>query len=471
MYSDTRTSADLPLDVSSRVRGLLALVSEIKDRVSKYPVLNSLVSDYEEMAKGYILLFETSLGASARKSAQDKWLKRHEMLDKLTREWHLIYSLACAVEVGSSHLEQFMPYVNQAVEDIGLAGAGEDLLLIPVFGEAFSLVKISYSSSNIAILNLPISVIHSPWELSVIWHEMAGLKVVEIREKIAAFLKAHPHQEDILSAPDPLITNGKLVADLFRHIANNDELDKPFLAQVRAALAPPDSSEEAQARPWSQDWFEQLYEDACSVLAFGEEFVSVLEKILSRQERKLTADRKHPDIKTRLQVAHRLLALQNGDTSAPTTNAERLTDELLWKFIQQTRNDPVAALPVAYTKANMTATRQDLLGAMRDFNTNFGNLDEGTIHEQPIDLGPMSDFADRPSQSAKSYVPDDFRTSHVRGRLDMLFEDKSVEGLLKKPFSPSDELYFYEHTADDWGLMYIGSSNHGGHYVVHWSHA
>jgi hypothetical protein len=135
------------------------------------------------------------------------------------------------------------------------------------------------------------------------------------------------------------------------------------------------------------------------------------------------------------------------------------------------RNDAVAALPVAYAKAGMSATRQELLDAMRDFNASFGSLNEDTIHELPIDLSPMSDFADRPSQSAKSYSPEEFRTTRVSGRLDELFEDKSVEGLLKRPFSPSDELNFYEHAADDWRIMYIGSSTHGGHYVIHWSHA
>lgn len=465
------TSAVLPLDVSSRVQGLLAHVAEIRDRVDAYPVLNSLIRDYQEMAKRYILLFESSLGASNRKSAQDRWLKRHEMLDKLTREWHLIFSIASAVELGSSYLERFQPYVKQAIEDIGLSDDGRDFLLIPVFGEAFSLVKIRYSSSNIVVLNLPISVIHSPWELSVIWHEMAGLKVVEIRDKIKAFLKAHPQQADILSGDNPVVSSGKVVAELFSRISNGQELDEPFLAQVKAAMNKDGSSEAIQTGAWSQDWFEQLYEDACSVFAFGDEFVEVLRKILSRQERKLTADRKHPDLATRLQVARRLLALQNGDAPPPATNAERLTDELLWVFIQQTRNDPVASLPVAYAKARMTATRQELLDAMRDFNASFGNLNEDTIHELPIDLSPMSDFADRPSQSAKSYIPEESRTTRVQGRLDKLFEDKSVEGLLKRPFSPSDELYFYEHAADDWRIMYIGSSTHGGHYVIHWSHA
>jgi hypothetical protein len=44
-------------------------------------------------------------------------------------------------------------------------------------------------------------------------------------------------------------------------------------------------AEAIQTGAWSQDWFEQLYEDACSVFAFGEEFVEVLRKILGRQER------------------------------------------------------------------------------------------------------------------------------------------------------------------------------------------
>ena len=75
---------------------------------------------------------------------------------------------------------------------------------------------------------------------------------------------------------------------------------------------------------WSQDWFEQLYEDACSVFAFGKDFVSVLEKILSRQARKLTADLKHPDLNTRLLVANRLLALGQGNAPAPQNDTERL---------------------------------------------------------------------------------------------------------------------------------------------------
>ncbi len=467
----SENSAVLPLDVSSRVRGLLSHVAEIRERVEAYPVLNSLIRDYQEMAKRYILLFELSLGASNRKGAQDRWLKRHEMLDKLTREWHLIFSIASAVELGSSYLERFQPYVKQAIEDIGLSDDGRDFLLIPVFGEAFSLVRIRYSSSNIVILNLPISVIHSPWELSVIWHEMAGLKVVELRDKIKAFLVAHPQQEDILSGEDPMLANGRLIADLFRRIANDEELEKPFLAQVKSAMNMDGGPEFMQSTAWSQDWFEQLYEDACSVFAFGEEFVEVLSKILSRQERKLTADRKHPDLATRLQVAHRLLALQNGEAPPPTTNAERLTDELLWAFIQQTKDDPVAALPVAYAKAGMSATRQELLNAMQDFNASFGNLNEGTINELPIDLGPMSDFADRPSQSGKSYIPEESRISRVSGRLDELFEDKSLEGLLKRPFSPSDELDFAGHAADQRGFMEVRSSTHGVHGVIHFSHS
>ncbi|MDX1377677.1 MAG: hypothetical protein R3307_02420, partial [Anaerolineales bacterium] len=188
---------NLPRDVSSRITGLLSLVDEIARRVSTDTILTELLKDFREMAREYVLLFEESLQKDSSLDAREKWLKRHEMLDKLTREWHLIYSLASAVELGSSHREQFQPYVNQAAEDIGLDDLKDNFLLIPLFGESFSLVRLSYSSSNIAILNLPVSVIHSPWELSVFWHEMAGLKVVEIRDHIKKFLEDHPQDNDI----------------------------------------------------------------------------------------------------------------------------------------------------------------------------------------------------------------------------------------------------------------------------------
>jgi hypothetical protein len=253
----------------------------------------------------------------------DKWLKRHEMLDKLTREWHLVYSLASSMELGSSFLAQYKPYVDQAIEDLGLPESGEDLLLIPVFGEKFSLVTFGYSSRNISILNLPVSVIHSPWELSVIWHEMAGLKVARTRGQITDFLKNYATRNHLRLPTRPGLPKSDILNQLFKRIENGETLDTHFLVDIRDFIMKGRRTQPGRVQLWSQDWFEQLYEDACSVLAFGDVFVPVLEKILRRQARKLTADWKHPDLDTRIQVARRLLALQKGNAPArsPMLNA------------------------------------------------------------------------------------------------------------------------------------------------------
>ncbi|HET9907041.1 MAG TPA: hypothetical protein VFQ23_10380, partial [Anaerolineales bacterium] len=397
------TGADLPVDVRSRVEALLSLVSDISKRMVQFPVLFDLIQDFHEMAKAYILLFEAKLKVADTMNPRDKWLKQHEMLDKLTKEWHLIYSLAAATELGSSFLGKFQPYVDQAASDIGLTDTRGDFLLIPNFGESFSLVTVGYSSSNIAILNLPISVIHSPWELSVIWHELAGLKVIKIREQIKNFLETYA-RENHLELPNSRKTSGNdLIAELFRRITEGRRLDKTFKLEVKKYLSSGNGAVQKQEEIWSQDWFEQLYEDACSVFAFGEEFVSVLKTILGRQARKLTADRKHPDLGTRIQVAKRLLALQKGSAPAPVTATDRLTDNLLWAFLNQKRTDLVSALPVAFLDpAGLPEVRRELVNQMQIFNETFGDLEGGTIHVTPFEFGSMylleQKASDRPTR-------------------------------------------------------------------------
>src|SRR5919109_1713946 len=147
----TKIGAALPVDVGSRLKSLFDLVSEVRKRVRPIPVLSDLLGDFQEMTREYTLLFEASLKGQTSREPRDKWLRRHEMLDKLTREWHVIYSLASSTELGSSFLSKFQPYVEQAVDDIGVAKAKKNFLLIPIFGESFSLVTVRYSTSNVAI--------------------------------------------------------------------------------------------------------------------------------------------------------------------------------------------------------------------------------------------------------------------------------------------------------------------------------
>jgi hypothetical protein len=374
--------------------------------------------------------------------------------------------------LGASALDDFQKYVDQAAQDIGLVDDQKDFLLIPTFGENFSLVTVAYSSSNVAILNLPISVIHSPWELSVIWHELAGLKVVRIRDQIRAFLEAYAQKNNLTVPERRSLPDSHLIIELFDRITNEKRLDKEFKKKVKDFLSAKDGGVLPQAELWSQDWFEQLYEDACSVFAFGKDFVSVLETILSRQAHRLTADRKHPDLKTRIRVAERLLALHQGNAPDPANVEERLTDNLLWAFIQEKQSDPVSALPVAFSNPReVPPVRQELIDAMRSFNEKFGSIANGTIHEEHFDFGPMLAIMEK--ASARQYaIPDEERTSRVEAKLLRLFSDASVEGLLNTPFSPTDEFDFATHTHPVVTALYLGphSSNHGGHYVFHFTH-
>jgi hypothetical protein len=445
----------------------------------QFPVLWDLLRDFETMAMSFIMLFEDRLKTSTALDAEQKWQLRHEVLDKLTREWHLIYSLAAAARLRSSFLSRFDDYIEQAIKDIGLTDARGELLLIPTFGENFSLVNVPYSSRNIAILNLPVSVVHSPWELSVIWHELAGLKVIKIRQKIEEFLP-----EPKRPGP-PLVFEPNLMDQLFQRIEDGTDLDAAFMQRVRDFLTAEDNVSPQPDEIWSRDWFEQLYEDACSVFAFGEEFVSVLHAILRRQEHRITADRKHPDLATRLAVARRLLALQKGNAPPPASHAERLTDTLLWRFIEQNRYDPVAALPVADADPErMPEVRRYLVDQMKDFNQTFGDLDGGTIYEEHFKFSEMVKFGDKASKEKDGFPPDQSAAARIEENLLERFGDDDVDHILDKPFSPEDELTFAEHThrsgrnegvrpqrKPKWPrlIMYI-NSNHGGHQVIHIRH-
>lgn len=473
----TRIGTRLPVDVGSRLESLLDLVTEVRKRVSPVQVLSDLVGDFQEMTREYILLFEASLNGQEAGEPREKWLRRHEMLDKLTREWHVIYSLTTSTELGSTFLARFQPYVEQAMKDIGVADPRKDFLLIPIFGESFSLVTVRYSASNVAILKLPISVIHSPWELSVIWHEMAGLKVSSIRTQIRRFLDDYA-KANRLKLPQHETQPGRdPITELFTRIRNDSSLDDDLLLQVKGFLSGRDGPGFQPDEIWSPDWFAQLYEDACSVLAFGDVFVPVLEKILGRQARKLTADRRYPDLDTRLQVARRLLVLKKeektpqGEKTEPRTPAETLTDKLLWAFLKQTRSDPVAGLPVAFSDSeDLPEIRRQLIADMEDFNTKFGDLSRG-IHEKetPLGVGAMAAFGESGVKQTTADIAD--RPALVKDKLLELFRDADLDGLLKRPFSPSDEVNYFEHSGtDDWQYMYINDSTHGAHTVYHFGH-
>jgi hypothetical protein len=117
--------------------------------------------------------------------------------------------------------------------------------------------------------------------------------------------------------------------------------------------------------------------------------------------------------------------------------------------------------------------RRTLIGDMKVYNEKFDQLQPGMISQTGFEFSPMMDFAQQASHSGRRFPSEVERNVLVRDRLSNIFPaDARIDDLLKIPFSPIDELDFATHTPDDtWQIMYIGSSTHGAHYVIHYSHA
>jgi len=456
----------LPLDVSSRLAGLASHIADIKPRVTQ-SALSELLMDFE----GTTMRFIDSCKNATATPPESRWIKLHEAVDKITKEWHLITELLAHIDLGSSYTKQFERYVDLAMKDIGLEYLKDRYLLIPTFGEYFSLTTFKYSP-DLAMLKLPVSVIKAPWERSVIWHEIAGVKVKKIGKLLSDHLDKFKEKNNIVGkeqAEDPFET-------LFDRILNNKVIDKNFRADLKPLIrrrlgVGTIGGRKRMPKTWTLDWLEQLFEDACSVLAFAEKedsFIFVLEKILSRNVNKLTDDQKHPDLSTRLEVANRLLENKRGTAKPSKSNNERLTDEVLWGFITKQKPGTPGYLPIAFEYYDdAQGTRKQLIEVMRDYKANFTN--------QPLVIDGMTtkldgEKAQKLLPAEQTYHPSQY--SQKPNQTSSIFENtkKSIEELLRVSLSEADEGDIKDHTHPDNGNTHqdMTINVHGRDHAVPW---
>lgn len=102
-----------------------------------------------------------------------------EALDKLVEEWERVYSFIAInpksdTKGTKEFLEHLTPIINTAIRDVGFNP--DSVRVIPQFGNAYSLGFFNYSDDFMA-LNVPLTKIKSPWEWTIFWHEIAGLRV------------------------------------------------------------------------------------------------------------------------------------------------------------------------------------------------------------------------------------------------------------------------------------------------------
>ena len=465
---DTSVLSGLPLDVYSRLESLFFHVRDIRNRETDR-IYGQLVEDFEATAVQLV----TACKAAVKNNPNVEVLKLHELVDKLTREWHTVTELIATVDLGESYLGQFQPYIQQATKDIGLSSAADQYILIPTFGEYFALTRFEYSTTSLAMLKLPLSALNAPWEWSVIWHEVAGLKVQKVKEALRQHWQNYADEKEI--SPPSEDENQVLLDTLFNRILTGKVIDSTLRAKLKPVLERVagngnSAAVEVVTEPiWSLDWLEQLFEDACSVLAFGEDFIFTFEKILSRTASKLTADRAHPDLPTRLKVANRLLALKNGSAPAPADVTERLTDELLWSFIKKQTAGSDGYLPVAFEKpGELPEIRRKLIDIMGEFKQAAG-----VLSPYPASLsGKVRDLlgSDRLQNTQAQPVAGFLMQNDLTRQLDKHSANSDLNALLEMELSHTDDLDITGHGSNSAHrnmYIYVHNQDHKIYYASH----
>lgn len=287
-------------DAQFRFKSLIDHVKLIENGIGGFPgaiALKSLAMHYDNMAT---TLFQHFTAALEQES--DPHLKitsKHKMVDKLIREWEFIYQLVANAKLLGSHLnttEEFS-WLNGilAVAQNDLNYGQREFIIVPKITQRYALTHFRYAT-EFAALDVPVSSLNAPWEWSVLWHELAGRKIRDI-------LKADVHALEVPSVAEqqgPGHENARdLIEGLIGKLHNDLPVGYTFLKTIRQMLKLP-----LQPK-WSQDWEEELFEDACSVLTFGADFLPVLESILNRSAS--LVDDRHPYPEIRLNMAKRLL--------------------------------------------------------------------------------------------------------------------------------------------------------------------
>ncbi len=325
--------------------------------------LNSLVIHFSEMAHNLFGSFEQALEKVNKED--EKRVARHRMVDKLSQEWEVIYKLISSAKFLGATLETRKDIswldliISTAQNDLNLSNW--NFIVVPRMTQRFALTRFKYAS-EFAALDMPFSTFNSAWEWGIFWHELAGRKIKELKENN----RRNPFLIRSVSGIEK--TREQSGPELLEQVAGKLESDQSVaqaeLKKIKEVIQTP------PAPGWSQDWVEELFEDACSVLTFGEVFLPVLETILQRSE---NSDTRHPPVEVRKRIASRLLDKTVHSSDPEQEKIESDVVKRLFKLI----NDNGLKLPFASPDANLdsgTDIHRELRELMAKFNNRTASL-------------------------------------------------------------------------------------------------
>ncbi|MBE2224602.1 MAG: hypothetical protein IAF02_23890, partial [Anaerolineae bacterium] len=131
--------------------------------------------------------------------------------------------------------------------------------LLPHYGRHFELVTFEYMP-KIAVIGIPFNNLYSPWDWSMIWHEIAGLFVQTESAKNIIQDLLHPEILPYDSWKNWLTTYDKETSKLPRD-NQHETIPAPEIRQA---------------------WLEEFLEDSIGVLCLGSTMADALERILDR---------------------------------------------------------------------------------------------------------------------------------------------------------------------------------------------
>jgi len=340
-----------------RFAGLLDNVRLVqKSMTDNFPgvgSLKSLIAHYLNMAESlfppFLRALETVTDGVEKQRAENK------MIDKVALEWENIFQLIATAKLFGADLKTTTEFswldllTRTAQKDLNIADW--DFLVIPRLTQQFALTQFKYAP-KFSSLDIPITALNTPWEWSIIWHELAGRKIKEIKKQNKGAFNISSVEELQKSQPKRA---SELVDQATARLQAGKEIGTRLFNQIRKAIKIPEKPN------WSDEWVEELFEDACSVLTFGPDFLPIFKSILGRNSG--SADKRHPDPAIRERIASRLLTKQ---VSAGDDVQEKIEKDVL-KRIQSLIQKNGLKLAVSSPQSS-TEVHRELINIMKKFN-------------------------------------------------------------------------------------------------------